>query len=325
MNCDSLVIDTIIMDPQYPELIIDTSQTPKLALQKFSSGSVPVFYQTDSNLTRRTTLRIIAHSLDRKIDTTIILVAKHSTAPEPLLTAPLKAKIGDQVLIPLYLHPTRDSFTITHFAFHLSYDGDVLTLSQSPLQYETNHTLSSGGAVTFGTPKAAGVLCTVDLTAPLTEASNLALPLIYLRMNVTLSRNLFSAIRLDTFSISNTAPLPLCTIPETMFLVDPLCGDSTISKYMFNGTMPGFLSVHPNPNSGTVIEAEIYVSRENTLTLEIINAEGKNMQKVFEGKYFTIGKHVLLVNTSSLPSGKYILRMRTSDGNSSQQEIIILR
>jgi hypothetical protein len=323
-NCDSLIIDTAMMNPQYPEFIIDTSQAPKLALQKNSSGTVPVFFQTNLNLTRQTSLHIIAHSLDRKIDTTIILVAKHSTAPEPLLVTPPTAKIGDQVLIPVYLKPTQDSFTITHFTFHLSYDGDVLTLA-SPYPYEVNSTLSSIGKVTMGPQETNGALCTVDFSSPITETSNLTLPLIYLRMQVYLSRYLYSAIRLDTFSISNTAPLPLCTIPETMFLVDPLCGDSTIAKYMLNGTVPGFLSVYPNPNSGNPIEAEIYVPNENTLTLEIIDEAGKNIQTVFDRKYFVKGKHILPINTFSLLSGKYILRMRTSDGGSFQQEIITLR
>jgi len=324
-NCDSLIIDSVLMNPQYPEFIIDTSQTPKLTLGKNSSGAIPVFYETDSNLTRQTTMRIIAHSLDRKIDTTIILVAKHSTAPEPLLITPPTAKIGDQVLIPVYLRPTTDSFTITHYTFHLSYDGDVLTLVSAPNQYSTISTLSAGETVTIGPTEPSGALCTVNFTSPITEASNLTLPLIYLRMGVTLSRNLFSAIRLDTFSISNTAPLPLCTIPETMFMVDPLCGDSIISKYMLNGTMPGFLSVYPNPNSGSGIEAEIYVPKENSLSLEITDAEGKNIQRIFDEKYFASGKYMLPINTSSLSSGKYILHIRTADGFSRQQEIIVLR
>src|SRR5205085_10393062 len=42
LNCDSLIIDSIIMDPQYPEFIIDTIQNPnKLSLAKYSSIRIP--------------------------------------------------------------------------------------------------------------------------------------------------------------------------------------------------------------------------------------------------------------------------------------------
>lgn len=322
-NCNDLTIDTIVMNPQYSELIIDTIQNPaKLSLRKFSSGGVPIFFHTDSNLTRQTRVEIKAHSLDRTIDTTIILVAKHSTAPEPLLETPATAKIGDQVLIPVYLRPTLDSFTISHYSFHLSYDGDVLSPA-NPYNYEKNGTLSATGTVTIGTPETNGVLCTVDFPVPITEASNLTLPLIYLRMQVYLSRNLFSAVRLDTFSLSNTAPLPLCTIPETMFLVDPLCGDSIISAFMLNGTMPGFLSIRPNPNSGSVIEAEVLLREETGLSLEISDVRGNIVQKTLLGNHCGEGIQTLKIPTSDLPAGVYFIRLYPDRGNFFSTRIVI--
>jgi photosystem II stability/assembly factor-like uncharacterized protein len=322
VNCNPLIIDSVWLDPQYPELIIDTSQNPKLGLGKFSSGGVPIFFQTDSNITRRTTMRIIGHSFERIIDTTLILVAKHSTAPEPMLGIPSTAKVGDTVLIPVFLRPTLDSFTISHYALHLSFDGDVISPSYS--SYETINTLSFGASIAIDKSEANGVLCTVDFPTALTEKNDLTLPLIYLRMKVTLSRYLFSNVRLDTFSISTTAPLPLCTIPQTLFVVDPQCGEPTLSHFMFDGSMPE-LSIYPNPNSGNTIEALIYLPTKNSISVEVIDALGKGNIQILQNQQFEKGEHLIHINAASLVNGKYILRMITHDGETVAREIVILK
>ena len=324
LNCNGLIIDSAFLSPEYPDLRIDTTQIPKFSLAKFSSLGIPISFQTDSNLTRHSTMRIIGHSLDRKIDTTIILVAKHSTAPEPLLLTPTSTKIGDTVLIPVFLRPTQDSFIIRHYAIHLSYDGDVLTPAVG-MAYQVLGTLSRNATVKVGNAEANGILIMVDFSKPITQDSDLSKPLIYLRMGVTLSRNLFSEIRLDTFSILNNAPLPLCSIPTTEFVVDPLCGDSSLSSYLRNGKIVNLLSVHPNPTSGGEVEAEMTLEEPSVLSVEILDAMGKLAMNICSGKLFQNGKHTITFDTSPLASGKYILRLRSSQGLIIQHDIVLLR
>lgn len=321
VNCNGLVIDSVLFNPQYPELLIDTTQSPKLSLVKFSSGSIPISFQTDSNITRQTTMHILGHSFNRTIDTTIIVIAKHSTAPEPYLADPPKANIGANVLLPVYLRPTKDIFAIRHYIFHLSYDGDVLSPASTP--YEVKQTLSRNSAVKMGSPEPAGVLCTVDLNEPITQDSDLSIPLIYLRMGVTLSRNLFSAIRLDTFSISTNAPMPLCSIPAAEFIVDPLCGDSILSKYMFDGKMPGFLSVHPNPNSGGEVEAQVFLPVQTEFSVDLTDVQGVAIRKLLFNKQYDKGIYSLKISTAGLPGGTYFLRLHPDRGSSCATRLVI--
>ncbi|MDP4229702.1 MAG: T9SS type A sorting domain-containing protein [Bacteroidota bacterium] len=321
-NCADLVIDSLIMIPPFAELRIDTTFAPNLVLAKFSSGGIPIYFQTDSNLTRQTMIRIYGHSYSRTIDTTIILVAKHSNAPEPFLVPPPRTRVGDSVLIPIFLRPTTDNFAINEYVFHLSYDGDVL--SPSVDKYETKGTLSRRSTVTIGSAEPNGIFATVKLSDPITEDSDLTQPLIYVRMAVALSRNFFSPITLDTFSISTLSPLPLCTESVSEFDVDPQCGDSILSRFIAEGTVPGFTTIHPNPSSGGTVAAGVTLPNACTLTIELIDAMGRSSQTLFVGRQFQRGKHEVNFDTSTLPSGKYLLRMTTPDGNSAQKEIVVL-
>ncbi len=322
VNCNDLIIDSVSFDPQYPEFTIDSTQRKNLSLVSLTSVSIPILYQTDSNLTRRSTMHIVAHSLGRMIDTTIILVAKHSKAPEPFLVNPADAKVGEIILVPVFLRPTQDSFRITHYAFHLSYDGDILTPSNP--QFEVRGTLSSRGTVTMGVSEVGGVLCTVDLPKPITQDSNLLLPLIYLRMNVTLSRNYSTPITMNSFSNSAIATEPLCSTPVSEFTIIPECGDSTLVGFMLTGKLPGIVSVHPNPNSGGDVEAVIYLPTQNTLTIELVDAMGKRIQSVCSSAPFPGGEHTLRINTDALPNGSYILRLRSAEGHIARRAIVIL-
>lgn len=323
-GCDPLTIDALAITPNpYNEFSLDTNISVIQFLVSASSLRVPVVFHSDSNVTRHALLHIRAHAGGFIIDTTVILVAKHSTAPEPYL-ADLKAtKAGDTVLVPVFLKATQDSFAIKHYSFHLSYDGDILTPAR--VSYETRGTLSALGAVTIGSPEANGILCTVDFTNPLTQDSDLTHPLIYLRMGVTLSRNTSCPVRMDTFALSNTAPLPLCTIPVTEFVIDPECGENILTSFMFDGTMPSLLSVHPNPNSGTTIEADVSLAEPGSLTLDIIGARGQIIAQDIHYGPFSKGQHSLKIETSGIPSGIYYLRLRTDSGSYSAARVVISR
>ncbi|MEI8133727.1 MAG: hypothetical protein WCH46_01470 [bacterium] len=322
-NCNPMVIDTVMMDPQYPELIVDTTQFPKLFLPRFGSGGVPIFFQTDSNITRHTRVRIIAHSFLRTIDTTIILVAKHSTAPEPIIATPSMAKVGETVLIPIYLRPTTDSFSISHLSLHLSYDGDVLSLAEEP--YNVLGTLCAAQQVRVTSSEPNGLRCDLDFNSPITQSSNLSLPLIYVKMQVFLARNLFSNIQLDTFSITHTSPLPLCTIPNVMFVVDPTCGDQIISHYMFDSTMPSFLSTHPNPTSGKSLDVAFYLPRQDQVWFEAFDEQGIMRKEWNSAVDLAAGIHHELLDIDKLQSGHFTLHMNTRSGANSRRTIIIIR
>jgi photosystem II stability/assembly factor-like uncharacterized protein len=327
-TCNSVVtIDSVTFTPNpYNEFSVDTA-IAGVALQSSVNGfGIPIVFRSDSDAVRKTLVRIVAHSGGQTIDTTILLVARQLLAPDPYVGVPAPAKVGSTALIPVYLHPTQDSFQIMHYAFHLSFDEDVLAPEITP--FDASGTLSAGAVVQVKTP-AGGVYFTVDFAAPITEASDLTKPLIYVRTYVYLSRHLYCDIRLDSFSYAGgagpLAPLEICGKPHALFLVDKVCADTTISSFLLTGNAPTFISVHPNPNNGISIEAQIHLSLENDLKMEIIDAEGKSAGMIFDQQHFTEGDHTVHINTSSLASGVYILRMSAHDGSVAQQQIIIDR
>ena len=323
-SCDSLIIDSITFSPDpLHEFYVDTIQSGMiLAASAYHSG-IPIVFHSDSNVIRHTLIHVRAHDGIQSFDTTIILVAKQSTAPEPYLATIKKTKVGDTVIVPVYLRVTKDTFAFKHYSFHLSFDGDIITPTK--ISYDAGGTLSATGTVVISGVKPNGLLYTVDFKNPLTQDSDLTLPLIYLRMRVTLSRNMSCTVRMDTFSISTIAPLPLCFTPEAEFIVDPQCGDSAVSSYMRNGNLLGLVSVHPNPNFGTEVEAEIELSQPAILDAELIDAMGKQAMNICSSAAFQSGKHSLTINTSSLSSGRYLLRIHTSEGEVIQQSLVISR
>ena len=144
-------------------------------------------------------------------------------------------------------------------------------------------------------------------------------------MGVTLSRYLSCPVRLDTFALTNAAPLPLCTIPIAQFIVDPVCGDSTLSDFMFNGKTPTLLTIYPNPTSGNAIEAVISLPQKAVLSLDIIDVIGNVVRRqVIQGQYDK-GSHTLKVGTSELSDGIYYLRLRTDNGSYSVARVVISR
>ncbi len=322
-GCSSLTIDLITLTPNpYNEFTIGGSLNGS-TVPVSNFVDVPITFRSDSNVTRHAVLHIKAHSGNVTVDTTIILVAKHSTAPEPYLVDVKATKVGDTVLMPVFLRLTKDSFAITHLAFHLSYDGDILTPAYD--NYETIGTLSTKATVTIGPPEPSGILVTINLPKPITQDSDLTKPLIYLRMGVTLSRYMSCPVRLDTFAISNTAPLPLCNIPLAEFRVDPECGDSTIAAFMLDGKMPTFLSINPNPNHGNDAEAVISLPKKGMVSLDLMDANGAIMRKNFIADIYEKGTHIIKLNTSGLPSGVYILQLSVNHGSYSSQHMVIMR
>ncbi len=323
-GCNSLTLDAVTIAPNpYNEFSVDTNVNGIQLPASSSSFRLPVTFHSDSNITRHVLIHIKAHAGTSKLDTTIILVAKHSTAPEPYLGSLEKTKVGDTVVVPVYFRPTKDTFAIRHYSFHLSYDGDLLTPAN--LSFLTHGTLSAAGTVKIGIPEPNGILCTVDFKMPITQDSDLTLPVIYLRMGVTLSRNMSCPVRLDTFAISNSAPLPLCTIPVTEFIVDPQCGDSTISSFMLDRKMPSFVSAHPNPSVQSSVELKIYLPAESSITLDILDENGNYKRSGIACGHYDIGYRYLNTNTAGLGSGKYYLRLHFDNGSDLTGSIVITR
>ena len=140
---------------------------------------------------------------------------------------------------------------------------------------------------------------------------------------MTLTKYLSCPVDLDMFAISPGSPLALCTIPATEFVVDPQCGDKSISSFMFDGKTPVLFSVYPNPASGDEITASVSLPEKTLLSFDIINALGNIIRhEVIPGE-LEKGDHALKIGTAKLPDGIYYLRLRAGNGSYSSAPIVI--
>ena len=307
-SCTLLTIDTVIL--------VDTTgdfsllHSPKLVTSS-QNDSVVLSFHTDSNVSRKATVHIIGKSEGRSIDTILTIDAFHSRSPEPYLSHPTPTKVGDTVGVALRILPPTDSINIKHLAFHLSYNGDILTPVAGKM-FEAQGTLSQRNKNFKGREVSPGNLdCSFDLdNDSITNKSDFSLPVIYIRFGVTLTTTMSCPIIIDSFSIAGTTPLSLCDIPSTTFEVVPQCGDSTISYFMRTGEIPQIISLRPNPASSN-IEIDLKTAGRTFGDIQIVSALGVVVkQETRSGE----SMQQISIEISDLPSGVYYARIVLNDG-----------
>ncbi len=81
-----------------------------------------------------------------------------------------------------------------------------------------------------------------------------------------------------------------------------------------------YIDIHPNPMNGmTTVD---FLSNGNPLSIDILDAQGRIIRKVTQGKY-PKGTHKINVNTDKLPSGTYFFHLRSRGLNQAKQVVKI--
>ncbi|HET9135269.1 MAG TPA: T9SS type A sorting domain-containing protein, partial [Candidatus Kapabacteria bacterium] len=305
INCSTLKIDTLYLIDSIGESSISYRPLHD-SIPIFSDDSIKLSFQTNTNESRNIPLRLKCTIAGRTFDTIITLDAFHSRSPEPYLGQPKPTKVGDTVLVPLYILTPTDSINIKHLAFHLKYNGDLLTPVPTKT-FETNNTLCQHNKNLSGSEVSPGNLdCSIDLDKDsIYNLSDFTKPMIYVRFRVTLTTELSCPIFIDSFSIAGRTPLGLCDIPSTTFQLDPRCGDSTIWKFMRTGKIPQIISMHPNPATDN-IQIDFEPAGRTSAKVQIVSALGVTVKEVVIPSE-TIQSFQL--ETASLPTGIYYARM----------------
>lgn len=311
LNCSPLVIDSIIFSDNSGAFSVVSSPN---VISRYSNDSIRITYQSTLNETRILRLRLKGSEAGRTFDTILTIIASHSRSPEPILDEPIPTKVGDTVLIPVRILIPSDSINIKHIAFHLSYNGDLLTPIKA--SYQSFLTLSQDFKTISITPTSEdGLNCAIDLNDSITNKSDFTKPVIYLRFLVTLTKTLSCPVLLDSFAIIGNTPLSLCSIPSVTFQVLPQCADSTITAFMLTGKIPKFNSIRPNP-ANNLITIDYDLAGRSSASLEIINVMGVTIREIsVDDKSMPS----ITIPTASLPSGIYYLRMKSSDAVTSQR------
>lgn len=132
-------------------------------------------------------------------------------------------------------------------------------------------------------------------------------------MRTYVTSTLETTIRLDTFSISSQAPLPLCTIPTKPYQVIKYeCGDSMLVQLMRDGNIPELSFIKPNPVIGRAMIVGVKMHSEIPVSFEIVDMQGKVVAKLPE-QVLSKGLHEIPVDTSTLPTGSYMLFLRAGN------------
>jgi hypothetical protein len=206
--------------------------------------------------------------------------------------------------IPIMLEPTADTFSIHSYAFHLSFNTDLLT----PTGLNFANTCGAQVESSKLTPEP-GVGCSgvVTLIDTITNASQLSLPLVYVTANVSLTLDTTTEVTLDSFTTGAEPTLGLCSDPGSPFTLAPACGDPYLLDLL--GAQPisfSFVGVAPNPVSAGNWDVD-YITRTAlpTLTLDIYDATGTRISHTADLET-TIGEHHATIPIPNA-SGDYFL------------------
>jgi photosystem II stability/assembly factor-like uncharacterized protein len=252
---------------------------------------------------------------------TISLASYNLEAPQPILGTVAAAAAGDSTVIPIYLQSTVDGFSINDYSIHLSYNGNVL----NPLGIVANGTLSQGANIGPLVISPNGVSFEIRLAQPIATGANFILPLIWLRVGITLSDSTSTGILLDSFAINGLSPLTLCTTPQTSFTTQLQCGDSIVLNDLRGLPTISFLSVMPNPAYSSDVDVMYELRKNTSLGLEIEDAESRRVGDPIRVGPQPPGVHRLSLPISSLPSGTYFLLMTTPQGGQTTRKLIEVR
>jgi hypothetical protein len=319
-SCLSTTIDSTVLS-RNPSRAFTVPHDPRVTLTSDNGDSVQIKYDPQFSAGDTSILTIYAHQGGLAIVKKILLAGHNFTAPTPFVAPVTSVSAADSTDVAIYLVPTKDKFSISSLKFHLKFNGDVLT----PFVVTTKGTLSEGAiSASFQPAGNNGVLCTAMLKAPINQTSDLTKPLIYVRMQVTLSDSLGTNIVLDSFAINGPTPLGLCSTPESRFTMIPKCGDSTISITMNRQSLLRWLSVAPNPSTGGKVTLRFYLENASSLTVDLIDQATSLSVRATQSS-FLAGEHMLELATDGIHAGSYLIALRTSQGETITRKLIELR
>jgi hypothetical protein len=302
-TCTSVFIDSLFFENN--EFTVDTLN--KFTITNPYYVDVPLSFRTDNDTVIYGKLRIRARNNNRQIDTLITVVGKGSQAPRPYIPPLTPVSAGEELLIPIFIEPTVDTFTMRSFDAAIRYNTDLL----SPNGYVVGNTKIQNAMIT---ETATGAHVYAEYQPAITESDDVATPIIVLKMNTFLTKDNATGITIDTFSINGGAPLPLCTTPQSAFALSDECGDSLLAEFMRSGNIPTIISTRPNPLYGSSLEVTFTTPIESSLRIELVDVKGNIVNSNRTSGIFTKGEHTVKLYTSSLMTGTYYVKLTDANG-----------
>ncbi len=302
-KCEELIIDSLYIES--PDGFT-SAFVPSSTIREQSSYDGSITFASNSDTLIRTRLRIKAHNSSGLIDTSLTILALSSRAPEPYIPPLTPAAAGKEVLVPIFFKPTVDTFTVTSFEAFIRCNTDILTLND----YHDPSNIIAGASVTA---EQGGFRVRGTFDPVVTHLFDPAKPVIVLVGKVTLSNETVTDVTIDSFAVNGMPALSLCTVPQSSFAVDMLCGDSLINAFIRTGDIARIESIRPNPPTSSSVTAVLSIPAAMTVHLDIVSADGKFIGTVVT-ETFTAGKKEVKLRIPDIASGVYFLALRTERG-----------
>lgn len=300
--CARLQIDSVMVIGGNGEF---STAAGSFSITEPDTTTVTVKFRADIPVTRIAKVRLVGIIGGMKVDTFVTVIGKNATAPEPSIGSIASRPAGDTAIIPVYLTPTQDTFTIKKYALHISYNTDMM----SPLFEDVVGTLSLPNDNSLLREEKGGLYFECTLRNVITERTDLTVPLIKFAMQTYLSKDITTQVRLDTFSVTSLAPLPLCTIPQEVYSVIYECGDTLLTALMKNGKIPFIYSIRPNPAQTGTVTVGLSIPETMTASLEVCDQRGTVVYRSAEKEYHKGEIDEPL--SPELGSGSYFIRLRS--------------
>jgi hypothetical protein len=225
-----------------------------------------------------------------------------ATNPPFALGSITSAKAGEYTMIPVFFRPLSAKFTVTTVAFHLTFNGDVLT----PDTLSTSGTLSEKATLSQASLSGnSGVSGVITLSKPITEKTDFTIPLVRVHVRAALSDSMATNIAIDSFAVNGQTALGVCGFSVTRFTLLPQCGDTTISYAMKKNPLINLLGFSPNPSHGGELQVAFHLAILLPVRIELIDAYGQSCYR--NEQAFAEGTNTFELNTSALTSGTYFL------------------
>ncbi len=146
--------------------------------------------------------------------------------------------------------------------------------------------------------------------------------LIIVPARITLGNTDFDAIKLKAFSWTNATVANKVELEDGSIHVLNTCEQGGIRFYIPTQTATS-LGARPNPVS-SILSIEIGLAEPSNATLELVDVNGQSQMSILTNTALQAGRHLLNQDLSAIPSGTYLLRLRTLN-YSLTTRIVVLR
>jgi hypothetical protein len=308
-GCSIITVDSVIVENDIRHEFQIEKLVSSIDGQDSSSGIIDFIPDTSGK--RTATIKVFTHVGGIEVDTTLMVTGRNITAPEPYIPGLTNHYAGETLRIPIMLRPTNDAFSLQSYTFHLSFNTDLLT------PYALDFTNTCGkhvidSSLEFEPGK--GVSVRVQLADPITDSSDLTLPLVYILDSVAIAVDTITQVTLDTFVTDREPTLALCSFPSQPFQLLFAC-DYPIFQFMSNGTVTfDIMSINPNPIVQKSAWDLIYDIREQVANLmaELYDANGHEVCRK-NNIPSNVGQHSITIPTPNA-NGDYFLVVRSASG-----------